>query len=395
MQAKKVPAALAAVVAGASALWGSAALGAPDPQFGPVELFQPAPPHSFSLQSAPPTTNNLGTFNIVIVPGPGLSANAPALAAFNRAALAWSSRISDPITVTINADLSTTDPNGNPFGANIIGSTSSVSLQGGYDVVRNQLVADSNAQIVGVANKSAISALPTAAQFTATLPAGRSLSGNVILTKANAKAMGFTGLDAPPASGGFGPSDANVVFNSAFTFDYDNTNGVSAGTIDFQTAATHEIGHVLGFTSSTDTVDTTTAATTPTISPTVLDLFRFDRAGTNHPATLTDFTNKPRDLTPGVDTITSDLSQEFRMSTGVNGGDGQQASHWKDDAQTGSFIGIMDPTLASGMTEPVTEADYRAMDLIGYDVIPAPEPAALGLCAAACFGLLARRRRVV
>lgn len=394
MQAKKVLTALAAVAVGAGALWGRAARGAPDPQSGPVDLFEPTPPHTFSLQSAPPTTNNLGTFNIVIVPGAGLSANAPALAAFNRAALAWSSRISDPITVTINADLSTTDPNGNPFAANIIGSTSSVSLQGGYDTIRNQLVADSNTQVGGLANKSAISALPAAAQFTATLPAGRSLSGNVVLTKANAKAMGFTGLDAPPASGGFGPSDATVVFNSAFTFDYDNTNGVSAGQIDFQTAATHEIGHVLGFTSSVDTVDTTTAATNPTISPTVLDLFRFDRSGTNHPVTLTDYTNKPRDLSPGVDTVTSDLSQEFRMSTGLNGGDGQQASHWKDDSQTGSFIGIMDPTLSSGTTEPVTDADFRAMDLIGYDVTAVPEPAALGICAVACAGLLARRRRV-
>jgi hypothetical protein len=45
-------------------------------------------------------TQNLGTFSLVIVPGSTLAGNAAALAAFNRAANAWASRISDPITVT-------------------------------------------------------------------------------------------------------------------------------------------------------------------------------------------------------------------------------------------------------------------------------------------------------
>ena len=55
-------------------------------EFNPVRL-----PNSnldgFTLRS--PTTSNLGGFNIVIVPGPGLAGNAAALAAFNRAADQW------------------------------------------------------------------------------------------------------------------------------------------------------------------------------------------------------------------------------------------------------------------------------------------------------------------
>src|SRR4051812_1087010 len=81
--------------------------------------FRPAAPvPSATLQAVPSLPSNLGTFNIVIVPGAGLASNAPALAAFNRAALAWSSRISDPITVTINADLTTTQPGGGTFPGN-------------------------------------------------------------------------------------------------------------------------------------------------------------------------------------------------------------------------------------------------------------------------------------
>lgn len=375
-----------------SAILSAAALCAPAwaaQQTQTSTLLQPAPlPLTLSnLAIAPPQTSNLGTFNIVVVPGSGLASNAPALAAFDRAALAWASRISDPITVTINADLSTTAPGGGTFMPSTIGSTSSISLSGGYDTVRNAMVADAAAQPSGsLANNAAVAALPTAAQFSATLPAGRSVSGNLQLTKANAKALGFSGLDTQ-----FGTSDATIVFNSAFNFDYDNTNGVTAGSIDFQTAATHEIGHALGFTSSVDSIDTTTATQLPTVSPTTLDLFRFARTGTNHPMTITGFTNDPRDLTPGDDTVTSDLANEYRMSTGVTNGDGNQASHWKDDGLTGQYIGIMDPTLASGTTESLTDADFRAMDLIGYDI--APEPSTIGLLViAAGVALLMRRR---
>jgi len=332
-----------------------------------------------------------GTFNIVIVPGAGLSSNAPALAAFNRAALAWSGRIADPITVTINADLSTTQPGGGTFPTSLFGATAPVNLAGGYDVIRNAMVADANAQPPS-ANNQIIANLPTAAQFTATLPSGRSLNGNINITKANAKAIGFTGLDAPPASGGFGPSDGNITLNSGFAYDYDNTNGVSPGAQDFQSIATREIGHILGFNSSVDTIDTTTSAQAPTIAPTTLDLFRFASSGAGHPTTAAGFTTAPRNLTPGADDVTSDLTSEHRMSTGVQNGDGNSAGSWKADALTTQYIGIMDPTAALGTTEPVTDADFRALDLIGYDVATVPEPVGCAMLAVSSLAMLRRRR---
>jgi hypothetical protein len=345
----------------------------------------PASGNSTFAPASTHVTNNLGTFNIAIVPGAGLAANRPALAAFNAAAQQWASRISDPITITINADLSTSDPLGNTFGPFTIGSTSAVTLQGGYSVVRDAMVADAAAQPAAL-NNQIIASLPTAAQFTATLPAGRSLDGTLLLSKANAKALNFSGLDDA-----FGTSDGTIAFNSAFSFDYDNADGVAAGTMDFQTVAAHEIGHLLGFTSSVDDIDATTAATYPSIAPTTLDLFRFGRLSGN-PSTVAEFTSFSRNLVPGADAILDDVTSEYQFSTGLSA-DGRQASHWKDDELIGNFIGIMDPTLSYGTTEWVQDSDLRALDLIGYDVQAVPEPVALSILALGVLAMSTRQPR--
>lgn len=343
-----------------------------------------------SITSAGTVTSNLGTFDIVIVPNSSLSANTPALNAFNRAAVQWESRISDPITVTIDGQLAA-------LGPGIIGSASSVVLQGTYNQIRNQLVANSAPEF----DDAIVASLPTAATFGATLPVGFSLSGNVLGSKANLKAMGFTGLD-----GTFGVSDATITFSSAFSFDYDNSDGVTPGMMDFETVAAHEIGHALGFFSSVDDVDADVQANTPgLVSPTSLDLFRFvDSVNTAlDPIDTATFATATRNLVPGAVGITDfgdnawGIGNEFRMSTGLTQGDGRQASHWKDDALTGIYIGMLDPTLNFGTIQQITEADFRALDLIGYDITPVPEPStyAVGCLGLAALCLYSRRRAAV
>ncbi len=302
----------------------------------------------------------LGSFHVVINPGPNLAGNAPALAAFNRAAALWEQWIADPITVTIQAEITNlNDPS-------IIGIADAVLLTNSYDTIRNAMVADAAAET----DDAIVASLPTAAQFDAMLPMGFNLSGNLGATKANLKALGFTGLDAR-----FGSTDGTITFNSQYSFDFDNSDGVK-GT-DFETIAAHEIGHALGFFSEVDSIDNQIEdGETDTVSPSTLDLFRFEDDQTGQdPDHEADFTTFSRTLVPGdnaiIDTVL-DPTSEHRMSTGFHNGDGRQASHWKDNEITLNLIGIMDPTLGPGQIFPITDADRRALDLIGYDIIPEP-----------------------
>lgn len=317
-------------------------------------------------------------FDININPSPALAANPAALAAFNRAANQWASRISDPITVNIDADLA-------PLGAGVIGQAGSVLLQTGYDTIRNSMVADS----AGEADDGVVGALPTAAQFSAFMPAGFGLNGSLSATKANLKALGFTGLDLS-----FGATDASITFSSNFAFDFDNSDGVGAGQVDFETVAAHEIGHALGFVSIVDTIDAAIFnGQALDVAPRTLDLFRFG-AGLN-PSNMADFTTMARNLVPNDAALFDDLINEWAFSTGAFTGDGRQASHWKDNGLTGTLLGIMDPTLASGVAIPVALSDFRALDLIGYDIAAIPVPAALWLFGSGLSGLIlvARRRK--
>jgi hypothetical protein len=164
----------------------------------------------------------------------------------------------------------------------------------------------------------------------------------------------------------YGAADATVTFNSRFSFDFDNRDGVATNTIDFETVAAHEIGHVLGFQSSVDVIDTTPPHQ---IRIAALDLLRFADDTASDPTTPANFTAFARDLVPGVEAVFDDTSVEYRLSTGRINGDGRQASHWKDDALTGILIGAMDPTLRTGTVQTISAADERALELIGWTLV--------------------------
>lgn len=300
--------------------------------------------------------HGLGSFDIVINPNATLASNTDALAAFERAATRWEAFIADPITINISASLE------NLGSSNIIGSASSFLTSRSYDTVRNAMIADAGDELSDPDgfDDTITQSLPTFANFNALLPAGASLSGNINMNTSVAKALGFSS---------FG-TDATIRFNTQFNFDYDNSDGVGAGLTDFETVAAHEIGHALGFTSVVDSVNRGTT----NVSPRPADLYRFSNNTANDPDSVADFATFTRDLRPGVDTITDIITDEWRMSTGQTGtgfigGDGRQASHWKDGSLTGDTIGMFDPTLAANQVFPLSIADLRALDLIGYEIV--------------------------
>ena len=91
------------------------------------------------------------------------------------------------------------------------------------------------------------------------------------------------------------------------------------------------------------------ALLTEDVSPRALDLLRLaNTIAGDDPDNAADFTHFPRNLVPGDNAIIDDLDDEFRFSTGSTQGDGRQTSHWKDNNLTGTLLGVMDPTLASG-----------------------------------------------
>ncbi len=340
---------------------------------------QGAGPETSGLSPAGTPTTSLGAFNVVITAGNSLQANAPALAAFERAAATWESYISDPVTVNINADVL------NLGAPTILGQASSVMFVGGHNVIRNAMVADG----VGESDDGVVALLPTAAQMSFTTAPGMTYAGNISISKANAKALGFTGLDTV-----FGISDASIEFNSAFAFDYDRSDGIAPGMFDFESVALHEIGHALGFLSAVDDVDFAVSQNqTIEVQPTTLDLFRFASGGAGNPTTASEFTTGARNLEPGPAAIFDDLSLEAAFSTGFFGGDGRQASHWKDNGLTGVLIGSLDPTIAPQQVFVLSGADLRAFDLIGWDIVSIPEPASMLLMSLGglLFGI--RRRR--
>lgn len=308
---------------------------------------------------------------IELAPSAGLSANSAALGAFSRAAARWSALLGDPVTVRIDADFTALGS------STVIGQASSVVLSGSYQEIRDAMVADA----VDESGDAIVASLPTLSQLAVRAPAGvAGLANALYATKANLKALAFTGLDAQ-----FGASDGAISFNTAFAFDFDASDGVSAGSMDFETVAVHEIGHVLGFTSVVDLLD---AGYTGAITLSTLDLFRF--APADAPADAAQFASAARLAAPGGVAVFTDTALLGFFATGVNQGDGRQASHWKD-----GFVpplGVMDPTLAFGEQSPITALDLRALDLIGWEVeaTPVPLPASAALLAG---GLLILRRR--
>ena len=270
-----------------------------------------------------------------------------AKAAFIRSAATWESIISTPITVIVDVDFGATRF-GVPFPDNVLGSTNSDSRvsASGYPSLRASLV----------------SAFPGSPLYQA-LPSGSVPTDLGPITSITTASSTFRIIGLLPAAADPNGVVPSIGFNSAFPYDFDPTDGIDAGRRDFEAVATHEIGHALGFVSSVGGTELDSPRA-PSLS--TWDLFRF-RPGTAQGS----FTNGARVLTSGGTQVFSRGSTETTLSTGrpdATGGDGNQSSHWKDDAQSGQYIGIMDPSLSKAVHPVISTSDLLALDAFGYTV---------------------------
>jgi len=330
------------------------------------------------------------TFNFQYIPGTSLQAQQ----GFQAAAARWSSLLHDNVTINLTVGF-------NSLGGGILGQAATAEDFHTYASVRSALAADATS----AADATAVAHLPGGSTFnmlinrTSDNPNGAGSAtpyldsdggaNNQTLYFANAEAKAL-GLAITPTSlpGCIGNCDGFIQFNSDFNFDFNPNNGVDANAFDFVGVAAHEIGHTLGFISGVDILD---GNSPPYNGPfndnqfvyvSTLDLFRYSALSSQQG--VIDWTADNRAKYFSLDGAT--VGPQF--STGVNFGDGRQASHWKDDLS----IGLMDPTAGMGETLNITNNDTLAMDAIGWDVAAVPEPSAWTMLGAGMLLIAVRQR---
>lgn len=330
------------------------------------------------------------TFNIINQGG----ATAQMVAGVQEAADMWAARFSDPITINLRI-------NATSLASGVIAHTDTFYDPYSYSSVRTALLADKHTadDLAATSHLQSGSAFSMLINKTANNPAGvvsvtpyfdTGLGGpgqagaennsTIRMSSANAKALGLY-----PANGG--GTDGIITFaTSASGYDFDRSNGIDANKIDFVGVAAHEIGHMLGFVSGVDVLAGNAVA--PGLNDnqlkfvTTLDLFRFSTRsiGAGGGNGVIDWTDDSFYKYFSVDGGTTAMA---RFSTGST----YESSHWFNDLG----LGLMDPTAVRGELLGFSSNDVRALDVIGYDVVP--EPASVGVLAVGSLVLLARRRR--
>src|SRR5690242_12035820 len=235
----------------------------------------------------------------------------------------FESHFNDPITVTIDVGFGEVD--GQSLGSGALGSSLYFLNSFSFSQVASALQTDAKS-----ANDStAVGTLP------GSNPTG---SGTFWVTTAESKALG---LQANGTS-----VDGYVGFNSTSNiFDYDNSNGVTAGQYDFFGVVAHEISEVMGRELMVGENFSLTTAYSP------LDLFHYSAAG------VRDFSGTQAGYF-SFDGGTTNLAN-FNTNTGGDFGD------WASSVGPDAALAFGSP----GSLAPISAADIAAMDVIGWDLV--------------------------
>lgn len=337
------------------------------------------------LALCPASHANLA-FNFI----PANGTSQQAIDGFTAAGARWSSYFGDNVTVNINISFTA-------LGPGILGSTSSTQGTISYASTRLALI-DDETTVDDIAADVHLQVGPGLKLYLNRTSNSPNSSGSatpfldndgdannttIRMTLANAKALSLWPANDPTI-------DASISFSTSFTWDFDPSNGITPGAYDFVGVATHEIGHALGFISGVDVLDGNSPPINGPFADNVFtyvstpDLFRFSAASITNGNGTIDWTADTRDKYFSLDGGTTKIAS---FATGLNFGDGRQASHWKDNLG----LGIMDPTAATGELLSISSNDLRLFDVIGWDAVPEPTTVCLWLGGTLLIGCLRRR----
>jgi len=296
------------------------------------------------------------------------NANAAVLEAdINTAIGIYQSLYSDPMTVSILFRYSTTGPNGS-------------ALSGGT-------LAQSNYTIYTLAYASFITAL-TGDKKTANdnvavanLPAATAFPNNPIRmtpSSADGRAVGLNtpgAMNSTGAVGTGGTFDGIVTLNSSQPFQLSRVGGIASNKYDIMQSIEHEMDEVLGLGSILPS--TTDFSGNTAVRPE--DLFRYSA--------------------PGTLSLSSSGSVSSYFS--INGGASNLAPfNQNSGGDYGDWGASATPLVQLAFSSPGTQSDVSAaspegvaLDVVGYDLQPVPEPSTLALLGLGVFGMFVGRRK--
>jgi hypothetical protein len=231
----------------------------------------------------------------------------------------------DPVTINIKVEYA-------HLGSGLLGHSDYNLNQYTYAQITNALKADANS------NDDASAA--------ASLPAADPISGThvYVMTTAQAKALG---LPAPNNSA----FDGTAAFANNQPFDFDRSNGITAGQYDFYGSVAHEFSEIMG--RELNAIGNLVQTGEPNgYYP--FDLFKYSAAGAHEfVGTKAGYFSLNGGVT-NLNNFNTDPDDDF--------GD------WAASAGNDSFLAFSN----SGVVNAVTATDIAVMDILGWDAKGAP-----------------------